>query len=83
MTISPFRPPLSFQRRLESRRAGRDSEGMAGFAGRHVRLLFLYLSFPLCGNGLLKPLDSGLRRNDSEGGIKPLTDPLFSPTRAQ
>ena len=24
------------------------------------------LSFPLCGNGLFKPLDSGLRRNDDE-----------------
>ena len=27
------------------------------------------LSFPLCGNGLFKPLDSGLRRNDNEGWI--------------
>ena len=25
------------------------------------------LSFPRCGNGLLKPLDSGLRRNDGRG----------------
>ena len=25
------------------------------------------LSFPLGGNGLLKPLDSGLRRNDGGG----------------
>ena len=25
------------------------------------------MSFPLCGNGLYKPLDSGLRRNDGEG----------------
>ena len=32
-------------------------EGMAGFAGWRVRLSFV-LSFPLCGNGLLKPLDS-------------------------
>ena len=28
------------------------------------------LSFPLCGNGLSKPLDSGLRRND-DGGVEP------------
>ena len=25
------------------------------------------LPFPLCGNGLSKSLDSGLRRNDGEG----------------
>ena len=28
------------------------------------------LSFPLCGNGLNKPLDSGLRRNDNGERIK-------------
>ena len=34
--------------------------------GAHVWLSCL-LSFPLCGNGLSQPLDSGLRRND--GGL--------------
>ena len=29
------------------------------------------LSFPLCGNGLCKSLDSGLRRNDGKGGFRP------------
>ena len=67
MAINPFRPPLSFQRRLESRKAGRGSEGMAGFAGWRVGLSLPWLSFPLCGNVLLKPLDSGLRRNDNGG----------------
>ena len=42
---------------------GPGGEGMAGFSGWRVRLSCL-LSFPLCGNGLCKPLDSGLRRND-------------------
>ena len=37
---------------------------MAGFVGWRVRLSLLWLSFPLCGNGLSKPLDSGLHRND-------------------
>ena len=39
----------------------------AGFAGWRVGLSSLWLSFPLCGNGLSKPLDSGLRRNDGGG----------------
>ena len=43
---------------------------MAGFIGWRVRLSLLWLSFPLCGNGLLKPLDSGLRRNDGGGWSK-------------
>ena len=30
------------------------------------------LSFPRCGNGLLNPLDSGLRRNDDEGVMLPV-----------
>ena len=29
----------------------------------------LKLSFPLCGHGLDKPLDSGFRRNDGSGGF--------------
>ena len=33
---------------------------------RMARWLSFLLSFPLCGNGLNKPLDSGLRRNDEE-----------------
>ena len=44
------------------------SEGVAGLIGWHVRLSLLQLSFPLRGNGLCKPLDSGLRRND--GGVE-------------
>ena len=32
-----------------------------------VRLSFLWLSLPLCGNGLCKLLDFGLRRNDDKG----------------
>ena len=51
----------------ESRRGGRGGEGVAGFGGWRVGLSFLWLSFPLCGNGLCKPLDSGLRRNDGGG----------------
>ena len=39
---------------------------VAGFAGWCVGLSRL-LSFPLCGNVLNKPLDSGLRRNDGRG----------------
>ena len=31
------------------------------------------LSFPLCGNGLSKPLDSGLRRNDEMRVVPPLS----------
>ena len=50
----------------ESRKEGRVGEGMAGFAGWCVGLSCL-LSFPLCGNDLSQPLDSGLRRNDGGG----------------
>ena len=39
----------------------------ARFIRWRVRLSFLWLAFPRCGNGLLKPLDSGLRRNDCGG----------------
>ena len=58
--------------------------GMAGFSGWRVEWLSPWLSFPHCGNVLLKPLDSsafvpdtalppasmqaGLRRND-EGAV--------------
>ena len=35
----------------------------AGLAGCRA----FVLSFPLCGNGFYKPLDSGLRRNDNGG----------------
>ena len=46
----------------------RIGDGMAGFIrmptfGYRARVL----PFPLCGNGLFKPLDSGLRRNDNGG----------------
>ena len=50
----------------ESRRGRPGGKGVAGFIEWHVGLLSLELSFPLCGNGLFKPLDSGLRRNDEE-----------------
>ena len=48
----------------------RIGDGMAGFIrmptfGYRARVL----PFPLCGNGLFKPLDSGLRRNDN-GGVR-------------
>ena len=33
-----FRPLPLFQRRLESRKGGRDGQGMAGFTGQRVRL---------------------------------------------
>ena len=33
IAINPFLPPPSFQRRLESRRAGRGGERVAGFIG--------------------------------------------------
>ena len=61
MATNPFCPLSSFQRKLESRKEGRVGEGIAGFAGWRVGLSRL-LSFPLCGNGLSQPLDSGLRR---------------------
>ena len=51
--------------------AGRNPGREAGMVnGRRVLadgafgLSCLWLSFPLCGNVLSKPLDSGLRRND-------------------
>ena len=76
MAINPFLPLSSFQRRLESRR-GPGGEGVAGFGGWRVGSLSLWLAFPLCGNGLSKPLDSGLRlpaagRNDDGGWITAL-----------
>ena len=42
----------SFQRKLESRKAGRDGEWVADFAGCRVRFVPV-LSCPLCGNSLL------------------------------
>ena len=60
---SPTHKPVSsFQRKLESRQGRPAGEGMAGFVGRRIRWTCLWLSFPLCGNGLSQPLDSGLRR---------------------
>ena len=40
---------------------------MAGFAEWRVGRLSQWLSFPLCGNGWSKPLDSSFRWNDGEG----------------
>ena len=45
----------------ESRRGGRGVKE-ARFIRWRVGLSCLWLSFPLCGNGLCKSLDSGLRR---------------------
>ena len=39
-----------------------EGEGVAGYIGWRARLSLLWLSFPLCGNDLFQPLDSGLRR---------------------
>ena len=47
--------------------------GMAGFLGWRVGLSLLWLSFPHCGNALLKPLDSGLRRNDAGAVVENLS----------
>ena len=88
------RPPPSFQRRLESRKAEPGGEGVAGFIGWRVRLSLLWLSFPLCGNGLFQPLDSGLRRNDGrswgkeldrhgKGAVGMTTNPLRPPSSFQ
>ena len=58
----------SFQRRLESKKRGRGGEWLTGFVGWRVGWSSLSWSFPLCGNVLSKPLDSGLRRNDAMAG---------------
>ena len=78
-------------RRLESRKRGRGGEWVADFSGWRVGWSSLELSFPLCGNGLPKPLDSGLRRNDGGGcrqefarhgkGAIGMATCLFSPRR--
>ena len=52
------------RREQAAEEGGPGGEGVAGFAGWRVGLLCLWLLFPLCGNDLFKPLDSGLRRND-------------------
>ena len=48
----------------KSRREKPGDDGMAGFIGWRVGGHTFKSSFPLYGNGLHKPLDSGLRRND-------------------
>ena len=50
---------------------------MAGSGGWRAGLSLLWLSFPLCGNGLCNPLDSGLRRAATGvlGGLFPT--PLY------
>ena len=40
---------------------------MTGFTEWRAECSSPWLSFPLRGNGLSKPLDSGLRRNDVRG----------------
>ena len=59
----------------ESRRGGRGVQGWQGLSGAHVRLSLL-LSFPLSGNGLYTPLDSGLRRNDEMLVVIPAIIPV-------
>ena len=77
------RSSSSFQRRLESRKTGRDSEWITGFIGCaldghplncHARLL--------AGRHVLSnPLDSGLCRNDGEGNRNVLIVPLAIATQ--
>ena len=52
---------------------------IAGFIGWFFESLFLWLSCLLCGNGLLKPLDSGLRRNDGRVDAGPPKPAHLSP----
>ena len=61
--LSSFRPACCRQAQAGIHEGG-PGEGVARFAGWHVRLSLLWLSFPLRGNDLCKPLDSGLRHND-------------------
>ena len=56
--------------RNPGRRGRGGDKWMADFIGWLFGSLFLWLSFPRCGNGLLKPLDSGLRRNDGGGEFR-------------
>ena len=80
MTKMFLPPQSSFQRRLESRKGGREVEGMAGFAGWRARLSLL-LSFPRCGNGLSKPLDSSAFVPDTALPPRPLVpDAALPPT---
>ena len=65
------RMPGAARRRPESRRERPGDDGMAGFMGRRVGGHPFKLSFPLRGNGLNKPLDSGLRRNDEVPIVTP------------
>ena len=62
-----FTPPPSFQRRLESRRAGQDVRRMAKATLAKITHTW---SFPPSGNALNRPLDSSFRWNDNgnDGG---------------
>ena len=54
--------PSSFQRRLESRKAGRSAKGWQGLPDARVRLSCRCIVIPAMREWLVKPLDSGLRR---------------------
>ena len=82
MVTTPFPPLSSFQRRLESRKAGRGVRGWQGLADGALSCHARVLSFPLCGNGLSKSLDSGLRRND-EGAAGMTTNSFRLPSSFQ
>ena len=58
------RMPVAARRMPESRKAGR---GVRRIARVTLAKITHKWSFPLGGNVLHKPLDSGLRRNDGEG----------------
>ena len=66
MTTNLFRPPSSFRRRPESRKAVRGVNGWPGLPDGTFGCRARVLAFPLCGNGLSKPLDSSFRWNDAE-----------------
>ena len=51
----------------ESRKAGRSAKGWQGLPDARVRLSCLCIVIPAMREWLVKPLDSGLRRNDVGG----------------
>ena len=55
------------ERRLEQAAEEGEDGMLGGLRFLPVRWLIPLLSFPLCGNGLSKPLDSSLRWNDDWG----------------
>ena len=66
MAINPFRTPVSFRRRPESRRERPGGEEMAGFTG-YPPSVVTPVVIPAKREWITKPLDSGLRRNEGGG----------------